>query len=84
MSGGWQFILNQTSVESLLGCKARHREALIRALEALAANPYQRGDWVAKVSTGRPVQITQVDGFLITFWVDSFVREIRIINLERI
>jgi hypothetical protein len=76
-------VLNQTSVEFLVGCGAKGRETLIKALEELAANPHQSGEWVAKDSTGRPVQIKHAHGFLITFWPDSFVKELRVIKIER-
>ena len=84
MNQGWQFILNQTSVELFLSCKAREREHLLKALQQLAADPCQRGDYTAPDSTGRPVQIKQAGRFLFTFWPDSYVKELRVIKIERI
>ncbi|MBM3883754.1 MAG: hypothetical protein FJ387_29285 [Verrucomicrobia bacterium] len=84
MTGDWQFILNESSVEFLLACKARQREGLLKVLHGLAANPYQRGDYEGRDSTGRPVQITLAGGFLITFWADSYVEELRVIRIETV
>jgi hypothetical protein len=82
VSESWQFVLNETSVHFLLAAKPRHRQKLIQALEAIAADPMQKGDFEANDDTGRPIQIKVAGSFLITFWPDAFVRELRIINLE--
>ena len=82
MRVGWQFVLNETSVHFLLGTKPRHRQKLIQALQAIAAEPLQKGDFAAKDDTGRSIQIKVAGSFLISFWPDAFVRELRIINIE--
>ena len=35
MNADWQFVLNETSVEVLLACKARQRELLLKALDVV-------------------------------------------------
>ena len=82
MSEGWQFVLNETSVHFLMGITGRHRQQLIHALEALVAEPLQRGDFEGKDNTGRSIQFKVAGLFLISFWPDTFVRELRIINIE--
>jgi hypothetical protein len=42
----------------------------------------QKGDFEGKDATGRPIQIKVAGSFLISFWPDAFVRELRIINIE--
>jgi hypothetical protein len=37
-----------TSVHFLLGTKPRHRQKLIQALQAIAAEPLQKGDFAGK------------------------------------
>jgi len=51
-------------------------------LEALAANPHQKGDFEANDDTGRSIQVKVVGAFLVSFWADAFVKELRIINIE--
>jgi hypothetical protein len=82
VSEGWQFVLNETSVHFLMGITGRHRQQLIHALEAIAAEPLQKGDFEAKDDSGRSIQIKVAGSFLISFWPDAFVRELRVINLE--
>jgi hypothetical protein len=83
VSDGWQFILNETSVHFLLALNARHRAHLILALEKLAAESLQKGDFEIKDDTQRPIQIKISGTFLISFWPDPLVKELRIINIER-
>ena len=82
MSQSWQFTLNETSVHFLLAVRARERQRLIHALEALPAEPLQRGDFEGKDDTGRSIQIKVAGSFLISFWPDAFVPELRVINIE--
>ena len=84
MSSDWQFVLNETSVEFLLTCKARQREKLINALQQLAANPGQREDYEGRDSTGRPICLKLIECFFITYWCDNYVKEVRVIRIERI
>jgi hypothetical protein len=51
VSQGWQFTLSETSIHFLLALKTRDREMLLRAFEALNAEPLQRGDFEARDST---------------------------------
>ena len=67
MSESWQFVLNETSVHFLLGTTARHRQQLIHALEAIAAEPLQKGDFEAKDENGRSIQIKVAGSFLVSF-----------------
>jgi hypothetical protein len=47
-------------------------------------SPLQKGDFEARDETNRPIQIKVAGPFLISFWPDHSVREIRIIKIERI
>jgi hypothetical protein len=81
---GWQFVLNEASVHFLLALNSRHRQFLTRALESLANEPLQKGDFEDYDDTGRPIQSKVVGPFVISFWSDHFVKEMRIIKIERI
>ncbi len=82
MTPKWQYVLNETSLQFLLSRRLRERDQLIQALENLARNPTQQGDWEAKEATGRPIQVKRIGHFLISYWADSFVKELRLINIE--
>jgi hypothetical protein len=42
---GWQIVLNETSVYFLLGLRARYRQDLLKAFEALVADSMQKGSF---------------------------------------
>jgi hypothetical protein len=77
-----QFVLNQTSVEFLISRKGSQREALLKALRRLAANPTQPGDFLVKDDAGRDVSIKRFGKFMITYWNDSYVHELRVLRIE--
>jgi hypothetical protein len=84
VSQSWQFVLNESSVLFLLGTTSQNRQKLIRSLEKIAAAPLQAGDFEVKDDTGRTIQVKTAGSFLISFWPDTFIRELRVIKIERI
>jgi hypothetical protein len=50
----------------------------------IASDPMQKGNFEEKDSSGRPIQIKVAGLFLISYWPDPFVKELRIVRLERI
>jgi hypothetical protein len=80
----WQYVLNETSVEFLLACRLRERTQLLKVIEELADNPSRKGDYEAKDKSGRPIEVMLAGQFLISYWSDHFVKELRIIKIERV
>jgi hypothetical protein len=80
----WKFVLNQTSVEVLLGTRQADRQRLLNHFRRLVDDPGRQGDFQAKDEVGRSVQIAVVGKFLVTYWPDHPAHEIRIIDIERI
>jgi hypothetical protein len=54
----------------------------MKAMEDLAKDPTQAGDWVAKDTTGRPIQVKRAGRFLFSYWPDPFAKELRLIKIE--
>ncbi len=63
--------------------KKRERKALLDCFELLARNPNAESDWVVTDATGRLNYRRAVGRFLVTYWTDHAVREVRIVKLER-
>jgi hypothetical protein len=82
--GAWQFVLNETSVHFLLRLRSKPRERVLDFLTHLANDPLAKGDFQATDSHGRPIQIKLLRPFLISYWPDVYVKELRIINIEHI
>lgn len=64
--------------------KKKDRIALLDYFEQLARHPSTETDWVVQDETGRPNYRAAVGRFLVTFWTDHAVREVRIVKIERL
>ncbi|HEY1172220.1 MAG TPA: hypothetical protein VGH19_12675 [Verrucomicrobiae bacterium] len=84
MTSRWQFVLNESSVDFLLACRAPDRRRLLRVLDQLADDPYHAGDFESVDNVGRTIQIKRSGYYLISYWADTGPKELRIINIEKV
>jgi hypothetical protein len=82
MSRAWKVVFNDEAVEFLLSCRAPARRTLLGFLDKLRNNPHLAGDFAETDDTGRPLQVKLHRQFLITFWADHAVKEVRIVEIE--
>ncbi|MBI4660380.1 MAG: hypothetical protein HY735_16210 [Verrucomicrobia bacterium] len=68
----------------LLAARARDRASILKLLDKLVINPYQKGHFTEKDEDGRDLQVLVARPWTVTFWLDAFVKEIRIVRIERI
>lgn len=78
------FVASQRTLDFLLSATARDRRAVAKLLEELAAAPYQQGDYEEMDETGRPVQVKRLGPYLVRWWMDDLVREVRVTRMEKI
>ncbi len=78
---GWKFVLDEQAFEFFRELRAADREALLRAFNELRANPSSDGSWVSRDDHGREVQVTAFGKFLIHYWDDYLVKELRIVRI---
>jgi hypothetical protein len=50
----------------------------------LAEHPYQKGEWLQKTAGGRELQVKRFGVWLIRFWLDEPVFEVRIVDVEHL
>ncbi len=85
MSQPWQLALQRDSLRHLLALRGRERERLLDALDRLAAEPYEPHDFSFRsASTQREYQVKLVAGFTITYWLDHFANEVRVMQVARV
>lgn len=84
MSNAWKLVLDEEALSFLLACRFAERRKLLAALESLKKNPYQPGDFIEQDDVGRPLDVRVFGSYLVTFWRDSFVKELRVIEIERV
>ena len=66
------------------GRSRREREELLRIFAALAEDAYQRGDWRQQTKSGRELEVKRFGKWLISFWLDDPVLEVRIVDVKKI
>lgn len=84
MSVGYRYVVDAAVLAFFGQCSRREREQLLRTFESLAQVPYQRGDWLRRTSSGRELQMKRFGKWLVTFWPDHAVQELRVVDVERV
>ncbi len=80
----WKLVLDEEAFHSVLAGPAAQRRTLLAILDGLRGNPTRKPDYFTKDATGRSLSVVGLRPFLITYWLDSFVSEVRIVNIQRI
>ena len=80
----WSLVLDEAVFQSFLALRANDRRKALYAFEQLRSNPAGKVDFTTTDSTGRTLSIVALRPFLVTYWLDAFVSEIRIVNIERV
>lgn len=82
MTDAWRLVLDEDAFEFVLTRRARARLVLIEALDSLRADPYQERDFEVTDRSGRTLSVRRARPFLVTYWLDASVKEVRIVNIE--
>ena len=80
----WKVVLDEDAFHYYLGRRAQERHRLLTVFGQLRNDPYQKSSYTAKDSTGRDLSVSVAQPFLITFWLDAAVFEIRIVNIQKV
>jgi hypothetical protein len=78
------FVVDDSVLELFTECSKREREELLRIFKSLADSPYQDGEWRQKTKSGRELQVKRFGKWLVTFWLDAPVLEMRIVDVKKI
>jgi hypothetical protein len=62
----------------------REREELLRIFATLADDPYRQGEWRQKTKSGRELQVKRFGKWLVSYWRDELVLEVRIVDVNKI
>ncbi len=82
MTDAWRLVFDEDAFQSVLTRRARARLLLIKALDSLRADPYQERDFELADRSGRTLSVRRARPFLVTYWLDASIREVRIVNIE--
>ena len=79
----WKFVLDEDAFEFFRTARGVDRQNLIRAFSDLRTNPMTEGVWQSRDDQGRDVQVGVFGKFLIHYWDDLLVKELRIVRIVR-
>jgi hypothetical protein len=83
MPARYRYVLDGTVAEEVLTAPARQREQFIKVFRHLADDPFQRGESFFRDSSGREIQKKLFGQWLISFWPDHAVQEMRVVGIQR-
>ena len=84
MSDEWQFVIHQSALETMEGMRGVERRRVRRCIEELLADPNQRPDAERRSLRDRTLRIKYAGRHCVLYWLDSFVRELRIVEIEEV
>jgi len=76
--------IHETVMGQLLALRGPRRQRLLRFFEALADNPFQRGEFSVQDVHDREAEVKLVGAFLVTYHADHAVREVQVLELEEL
>jgi hypothetical protein len=80
----WKLVLDEDAFHHLLAGSASDRRQLLATCEDLKRNPHRPPDYELVDATGRPLSVRAAPPFLVTYWLDAFISEIRIVDIRRV
>ena len=83
MSSGWQFVIHEQAWDASEKLRGREKHELKAGLQHLLADPNQRPD-AERRTQERTYSVKYIERFCVLYWLDSYVRELRIVEIERV
>jgi len=80
----WKLVLDEVAFQVFVSSRVTERRRLLAAFEDLRADPHRQPDYHTKDTTGRTLSVWANPPFLITYWLDAYVSEVRIVDIQRI
>jgi hypothetical protein len=80
----WQLVFDEIPFRFLMSKPAAQRRLLFAAFDSLKGQPYKEPDFQSKDTVGRQLNIRGFRPFLITYWLDASVKEVRVADIERV
>ena len=78
------FVVDDTVMGFFIERSKREREDLLKIFRTLADSPYQTGGWRQRTKSGRELQVKRFGKWLVSFWLDDPVLEVRIVDVKKI
>jgi len=76
--------LDEAAAMTLAAVSRSQQRRLGVILDGLKTVPFRSGDFQQRDAAGRLHEVALIDNWLVTYWSDHAVRELRIVSLEQI
>ncbi len=83
-TGGPRLVLDEDVMRFMIALSPAVRRRLVTLLEQLREHASDPEDFREQDATGRWLNVKAIRPFLITYWLDSPVDELRIVDIQRI
>lgn len=83
MSQAWELVLHREAAHTFFNCRGNERRRIEQSFDSLTADPNQDFQSEVKDQTGRVNRVRKVGRWSIVYWLDPFVKEVRVVSLER-
>jgi len=80
----WKLVLDEAAFHFFTGLRSSERRKALGAFEQLKRNPQRTHDFGIRDATGRSLSVLVVRPFLITYWLDESVLEVRVVDIQRV
>jgi len=80
----YKYVADAAVLNFFADCTERDRHELIRIFESLAESPHQRGAWLRRMSSAHDLSIKRFGRWLVTYWPDDPVCELRNVAIEKV
>lgn len=80
----WRLIVHEEAVEFMLRQRGSRLRTLRAALDSIAQHPFQDHDACVRGDCGRLHSVRQIQAWRITYWLDVFVHQVRIVEIDRV
>ena len=80
----WQVVLDRQPFDLYCASKTADRAQLRRAFDELEAHPLQAGLAGSRDKTGRDLDVRVFGRFVLHYWDDFLVKELRVVRIERL
>jgi hypothetical protein len=84
MSAGYSYVLSEIASAFAFRLPPAEQQRLTRACRLLANLPHRDGDYTTIDHTGRILQNLLVDDWVLTYWADDAVKELRITEVVQV
>jgi hypothetical protein len=82
VNDAWRLVFDEEAFQFVLARRLRERLVLFKTLDSLKADPYQAADFEVPDTTDRTLSVRRARPFLVTYWLDAAVKEVRVVNIE--